>query len=1011
MAKKTVAKTSKKKITAPVAYKPTKGRPREYLAYLNEREMAFLRSINGNNMERGPKGLPSFPDPGDTSYGDRGQGTSSSTGTTSKSGNTSGVGGGGAGGGGSTGTRGSSTGSVGSGGGYNAPGNTGGGSQLGGGNKGNTGSGQIGSKGGGASTQKPGAGGNAGVVGGGNKGSTSSKDLGIAGVPGGVSKTGGSLAQKAPSATGGGSKGPSTSLNAPARTAPSAAKSPMSGQGGSFKTPDQATSYNKDQIDRQKTQVNDVKQGLNNTPAAGRDLASGGIKTINVGPMQTPVNVQSIAKLSPMQRDPNLADSIISAGSTIAGSIADAARWTAEGIYKGVGALTGAQPTKGDVFSGAYDRVPAEPGDSYSAPKYGKELGPEGWEERVPQESQPVSQASINAMKEQYSMYNNPAARVAGSTPTGTGTSISDQFPGYKYSQPIGPPREGSLSQGDIAARNQRLNELQNAPDEAFQGYENYDPLTSYNGRVPVATRPTASTVGTTIPTDPRLLYAATGGIPLSATPYRDVVPTGSPIAAGGVPTVAGVPEFSRTASGTYTSPYDIKEYDPLSSVRPREPKIIARQLADAAYDAGMRIGRFAGDVWDSVSAPFADASVPKAEFTGFGPDFPSSGSFSYKEIGPVTPANPNVDLSYLPTRVPAPGGINELKGTGYGTFNEPSFVRSAALAGVERARTIDMAGIDEPSMPLGETAYRPYDIKIPGRPAPGETFLKVETVPEGYEVPVRRTAADMSGEMMLRPSMYRDPMTDEKILDALRSAKPLNLPVEASPVPYGPRSGTVGLNRNPGRTSYTPGDYAAYRAETDAITDDGIPRDENGNVIGPETPADDVVDSPYISPVHQMPAYPEKSPAQKLIAENVPYAKYLVKGATFLGKKEFENLSPREQADLMEKWAKQNYAYIRGGAVPGGVSTSGPGGGITDIGTGGKNEYRPPDTYIKPRVPQATIATTAPGTPAESGERPAIYYSWDVGVNIPSPNDPDYTLYLRYLQERAAAQAALGIG
>ena len=50
-----------KKIKAPKTYDPGKGRPREHLAYLNENEMAYLRSINGNNMERGPKGLPSFP--------------------------------------------------------------------------------------------------------------------------------------------------------------------------------------------------------------------------------------------------------------------------------------------------------------------------------------------------------------------------------------------------------------------------------------------------------------------------------------------------------------------------------------------------------------------------------------------------------------------------------------------------------------------------------------------------------------------------------------------------------------------------------------------------------------------------------------------------------------------------------------------------------------------------------------------------------------------------------------
>lgn len=48
-------------VKVPLTYDPGKGRPKEHLAYLNEREMAFLRSINGNNMERGPRGLPSFP--------------------------------------------------------------------------------------------------------------------------------------------------------------------------------------------------------------------------------------------------------------------------------------------------------------------------------------------------------------------------------------------------------------------------------------------------------------------------------------------------------------------------------------------------------------------------------------------------------------------------------------------------------------------------------------------------------------------------------------------------------------------------------------------------------------------------------------------------------------------------------------------------------------------------------------------------------------------------------------
>ena len=50
-----------KKVTAPKSYDPGKGRPKEHLAYLNKGEMKALRGMNGNNMERGPKGLPSFP--------------------------------------------------------------------------------------------------------------------------------------------------------------------------------------------------------------------------------------------------------------------------------------------------------------------------------------------------------------------------------------------------------------------------------------------------------------------------------------------------------------------------------------------------------------------------------------------------------------------------------------------------------------------------------------------------------------------------------------------------------------------------------------------------------------------------------------------------------------------------------------------------------------------------------------------------------------------------------------
>lgn len=50
-----------KSVKAPLTYNPGKGRPKEHLAYLNKGEMKALRLLNGNNIERGPSDLPSFP--------------------------------------------------------------------------------------------------------------------------------------------------------------------------------------------------------------------------------------------------------------------------------------------------------------------------------------------------------------------------------------------------------------------------------------------------------------------------------------------------------------------------------------------------------------------------------------------------------------------------------------------------------------------------------------------------------------------------------------------------------------------------------------------------------------------------------------------------------------------------------------------------------------------------------------------------------------------------------------
>lgn len=222
-----------KKIIAPKTYDPGKGRPKEHLAYLNQREMAYLRGINGNNMEYGPRGLPSFP-PADA------------IGSSSKASSSSGQRGAGSNTGPGSGRPGGPSGGTSS--------NLGGGGQRGAGSNTGPGSGRPGGPSGGTSSN----------LGGGGQG---------AGQRGAGSNTGpGSGRPGSPS----GSKGPS---------------SPMGGQGPSFSSPKSASAYNSDKVAQQKAQVNDAKSAISRSVAVRNDLAIGGIRTLNVGPMGTPVNV------------------------------------------------------------------------------------------------------------------------------------------------------------------------------------------------------------------------------------------------------------------------------------------------------------------------------------------------------------------------------------------------------------------------------------------------------------------------------------------------------------------------------------------------------------------------------------------------------------------------------------------------------------------------------------------------------------------------------------------------
>ena len=107
----------------------------------------------------------------------------------------------------------------------------------------------------------------------------------------------------------------------------------------------------------------------------------------------------------------------------------------------------------------------------------------------------------------------------------------------------------------------------------------------------------------------------------------------------------------------------------------------------------------------------------------------------------------------------------------------------------------------------------------------------------------------------------------------------------------------------------------------------------------------------------------------------------------------EYDRLDPLKKQQMRERAGKGR------GFGGGSTSTTSPGGGITDIGSGGKNE--PPRTSpVEKETPKP------PAQPKDGGPRPSIYYKWDLGVDVPSPTDSDYTLYLKYLQEKAAAKA-----
>lgn len=83
-------------------------------------------------------------------------------------------------------------------------------------------------------------------------------------------------------------------------------------------------------------------------------------------------------------------------------------------------------------------------------------------------------------------------------------------------------------------------------------------------------------------------------------------------------------------------------------------------------------------------------------------------------------------------------------------------------------------------------------------------------------------------------------------------------------------------------------------------------------------------------------------------------------------------------------------------------------GGGIGDLGGRGGDDVYSDIVKDVPKVSEG-VGGAEPAAVATSA-RPYVYYEWDLGINVPSPGEPKYTEYQKYLKERADAQKALGL-
>lgn len=266
------------------------------------------------------------------------------------------------------------------------------------------------------------------------------------------------------------------------------------------------------------------------------------------------------------------------------------------------------------------------------------------------------------------------------------------------------------------------------------------------------------------------------------------------------------------------------------------------------------------------------------------------------------------------------------------------------------------------PIDPLAEPTVPPPIDFTPYGPQPPERVLQIEDVPPEPVTPQigRRQQAAINA---LREARFQSPTAPS--FDSVYN--PNDEFSEATSIPSWKQGPTVG-----------PSPMAPSVDET-------VPVDENGNVIGPETPNNDYPDESLTeNPVYGEPGDIQrpKGPLDKWGPKLPGILGLMFKGQQWAQNKSWESMSPDERMAQMDKWKQMNHDYL------------------TRYGT--DNDKRMIDRSSNPKVvPPA--GGRSPGT--KDTTRPAIYFQWDAGINIPSPSDSTYTLYQQYLAEKEAAQ------